>query len=156
MQKSSLNKFMGIGRLGSKPELKYTPKGTAVTNFSIATTESFKGPDGNYQDSTEWINLVVWNKTAEFCANYLEKGGLIFVEGRLQTRSWEDREGKKQYRTEVVANTITPLAKAPGQSNQQQADNGRYPDSPANNRTKEPPTPEGNPFSDEDGRELPF
>lgn len=118
MQKNSLNKFMGIGRIGQKPELKYTASQMAVVNMSIATTESVKDSSGNYTDKTEWINIVVWGKTAEFVANYLDKGQLVYVEGRLQTRSWE-KDNVTQYKTEVVASVVTSLSKPEQQSNPQ-------------------------------------
>jgi len=107
MQKNSLNKYIGIGRLGKKPEIKYTQNQMAICNFSIATTESFKKNDA-YEDKTEWIKCVVFGKTAEFMGNYLDKGAMVYVEGRLQTSSWE-KEGVKHYKTEVVAYTVTPL-----------------------------------------------
>lgn len=109
MQKNSVNKALIVGRLGQKPELKYTPSQTAVTNISIATTESYRDSSGNNQDTTEWHRVTVFGKTAEFVVNYLDKGSLIYVDGRLQTRSWEDRDGVKKYTTEIVALTVTPL-----------------------------------------------
>jgi len=109
MQKNSVNKAILVGRLGQKPELRYTPSQSAVTNVTIATNETRRDTAGNNIDSTEWHRVVVFGKTAEFVANYLDKGALIYVEGRLQTRSWEDRDGVKKYTTEIVAQTITPL-----------------------------------------------
>jgi single-strand DNA-binding protein len=103
---ASLNKVMLIGNLGKDPEVRFTPGGQAVANFSIATTERWKGKDGNQEEKTEWHNIVVWGKLAELCREYLHKGRPCFVEGRLQTRSWDDKEGKKRYTTEVVAQTI--------------------------------------------------
>ena len=109
MQKNSVNKAILVGRLGQKPELRYTPSQSAVTNVTLATNETRRDASGNNIDSTEWHRVVVFGKTAEFVANYLDKGTLIYVEGRLQTRSWEDRDGVKKYTTEIVAQTVTPL-----------------------------------------------
>jgi single-strand DNA-binding protein len=116
MQKNSVNKAILVGRLGQKPELRYTPSQAAVTNVTMATNESRRDASGNNIDSTEWHRVVVFGKTAEFMANYLDKGAMIYVEGRLQTRSWEDRDGVKKYTTEVVANIVTPLGGSSGGS----------------------------------------
>jgi single-strand DNA-binding protein len=102
----SLNKVMLIGRLGQDPELKYTPSGAAVCNFSIATSESWTDKSGQKQEKTEWHRVVVWGKLAELCNQYLGKGRQAFVEGKLQTRSWDDKEGQKRYTTEIMANTV--------------------------------------------------
>lgn len=102
----SLNKVMLIGRLGQDPELKYTPSGSAVCNFSMATSESWTDKSGQKQEKTEWHRIVVWGKLAELCNQYLGKGRQAFVEGKLQTRSWDDKEGVKKYTTEVMANTV--------------------------------------------------
>ena len=107
MNKYSVNKAIVIGRLGQKPELKYTQSEMAVANVSLATTESVK-KGGEYQDVTEWHRVVVFGKSAEFMANYLDKGAMVYIEGRLQTRSWES-DGVKKYTTEIVAHTVTPL-----------------------------------------------
>lgn len=124
MQKNSVNKAILVGRLGQKPELRYTPSQTAVTNITIATNESRRDASGNNVDSTEWHRVVVFGKTAEFVANYLDKGAMIYVEGRLQTRSWEDRDGVKKYTTEIVAQTVTPLGSGRSQDGGSIADNG--------------------------------
>jgi single-strand DNA-binding protein len=102
----SLNKVMIIGRLGQDPELKYTPGGAAVCNFSVATSESWTDKAGQKQEKTEWHRIVVWGKLAELCNQYLAKGRQAFIEGKLQTRSWEDKEGQKKYTTEIMANTV--------------------------------------------------
>ncbi|NQV13958.1 single-stranded DNA-binding protein [bacterium] len=109
MQKNSVNKAIIVGRMGQKPELKYTPQQTAVTNITIATNETRRDTAGNNIDSTEWHRVTVFGKTAEFVTNYLDKGSMIYVEGRLQTRSWEDRDGVKRSTTEIIALTVTPL-----------------------------------------------
>lgn len=103
----SVNKVILIGRLGQDPELKYTPSGAAVCNFSLATSESWNDKaTGEKQERTEWSRIVVWGKLAELCNQYLAKGRQAFVEGRLQTRSWEDDAGNKRYSTEINATTV--------------------------------------------------
>ena len=114
----SVNKVMLIGRLGKDPELKYTPSGAGVCNFSIATSESWMDKSGQKQERTEWHRIVVWGKLAELSNQYLAKGRQCFVEGKLQTRSWEDQQGNKKYTTEILANTIQFLGGA--QANQSQ------------------------------------
>lgn len=108
---------MLIGRLGQDPELKYTPSGAAVANFSLATTESWSDKSGQRQEKTEWHRIVVWGKLAELCNQYLAKGRQAFVEGSLQTRSWDDQNGQKRYMTEVVARNIQFLGGQPSASN---------------------------------------
>jgi len=102
----SVNKVIVLGRLGQDPELKYTPSGAAVCNFTLATSESWQGKDGQKQERTEWHRVVVWGKLAELCNQYLAKGRQAFVEGRLQTRSWDDKDGNKRYTTEINATTV--------------------------------------------------
>jgi single-strand DNA-binding protein len=99
---SDLNKVMLIGRLGADPELRYTTTGTPVANFNLATAESWSDKDNGKQERTEWSRIVVFGKRAETCNNYLRRGSRIYLEGRLQTRQWEDRDGNKRYTTEVV------------------------------------------------------
>ena len=111
MQKGSVNKVTIVGHLGSDPEKRVTPGGTAVANFSVATNESRKNSSGEFQDHTEWHNCVLFGKQAEFAEQYVKKGQLIFIEGRLQTRSWEDDSGKKNFRTEIIGNGITMLGR---------------------------------------------
>lgn len=103
---ASINKVILIGNLGSDPEVKYTPSGTAVANFNIATNESWNSKDGKKEEKTEWHRIVVWSKLAELCGEYLAKGRTVYVEGRLQTREWNDKDGNKRYTTEIVANTV--------------------------------------------------
>ncbi len=102
----SVNKVILLGRLGQDPELKYTPGGSAVCNFSLATTESWTDKGGQKQEKTEWHRVVVWGKLAELCNQYLSKGRQAFLEGRLQTRSWDDKDGNKRYTTEILASTV--------------------------------------------------
>ena len=102
----SVNKVIILGRLGQDPELKYTPGGAAVCNFSLATSENWTDKSGEKQERTEWHRIVVWGKLAELCNQYLSKGRQAFVEGKLQTRSWEDNNGQKRYTTEISATTV--------------------------------------------------
>lgn len=111
---SNLNKAMLIGRLGQDPELRVTKSGSQVTSFSMATNDYWKDRQGNRQEKTDWHNIVVWNQLAEFASNYLRKGRLIYVEGRLQTRDWVDQQNIKHYKTEIVANTIQLLDRQGG------------------------------------------
>ncbi len=152
MQKNSVNKAIIVGRMGQKPELKYTPAQTAVTNITVATNETRRDANGNNIDSTEWHRIVVFGKTAEFVANYLDKGTLIYIDGRLQTRSWEDRDGVKKYTTEIVAQTVTPLGSGGGSQggarNQDNSGSGGAPSSGS--------APGGAPFGGEDDEPLPF
>jgi single-strand DNA-binding protein len=104
---AGVNKVILIGNLGRDPELRYTQSGQPVANFTLATTESWSKRDGSgREEKTEWHRIVAWGRTGELCAQYLAKGRTVYVEGRLQTREWEDREGKKQRTTEVVATTV--------------------------------------------------
>lgn len=104
-----VNKVILIGRLGKDPEVRYTPDGTMVTNFNMATDEQRKDKNGEKIQKTEWHKIVTWGKLAEICGNYLVKGKLVFVEGRIQTRSWEDKEGVKRYTTEIIASNMQML-----------------------------------------------
>lgn len=108
---SSVNKWIGIGRLGRDPEVRYTQSGKAVANFSIATDESYKNAAGEKVKTTEWVNLVVWGKSVEaFVQPYLHKGDMVYVEGKLQTRKWEDkRDGTTKYTTEINVSDIKGL-----------------------------------------------
>ena len=103
---AGVNKVILVGNLGSDPELRNTSGGASVCEFRVATNESWKGKDGQTQDRTEWHRVVVWGRVAENCAKFLSKGRQVFLEGRLQTRSWEDKEGNKRYTTEIVARDV--------------------------------------------------
>jgi single-strand DNA-binding protein len=105
----SLNKAMIIGNLGRDPEMRYTPNGQAVTQFTVAVNRNYKGQDGEWQEETEWFRIVVWGQQAERAAENLRKGNKVYIEGRLQTRQWEDQSGQKRYTTELVANQVTNL-----------------------------------------------
>ena len=105
----SLNKAMIIGNLGRDPEMRYTPSGQAVTQFTVAVNRNYKGQNGEWQEETEWFRVVVWAQQAERAAEHLRKGNKVYIEGRLQTRQWEDKDGQKRYTTELVANQVTNL-----------------------------------------------
>ncbi|GAB5408197.1 MAG: single-stranded DNA-binding protein [Balneolaceae bacterium] len=116
---SSLNKVMLIGRLGQDPEVRYTQANTAVATLNIATSERYKDGNGEFQEKTEWHRVVAWGRLAEICQQYLHKGSLIYIEGPLQTRQWEDKQGQKRYTTEVKALQMTMLdSKGSGGGNQ--------------------------------------
>lgn len=114
-----VNKVILIGNLGQDPDLKYTPSGTAVATLSVATSRSWKDKDGQKQDETEWHRVIVWDKAAEFCGNYLKKGGKVYVEGRLATRKWE-KDGVTMHTTEIIAATVQNLT--PRSADDQQKD----------------------------------
>ena len=109
MASRSVNKVMLIGNLGKDPELRYTSSGVAVATFSVATNESWKDPDGNPQEKTEWHNIVAWRKLAEICGEYLKKGSKLYLEGRLQYRTYDDKNGVKRYVTEIVMDQMVML-----------------------------------------------
>jgi single-strand DNA-binding protein len=159
----SLNKCMIIGNLGRDPEMRYTPSGQAVTQFTVATNRNFKDQQGEWQKETEWFRVVVWGQQAERAAENLRKGNKVYVEGRIQTRQWEDQTGQKRYTTELVANQVSSLERrdrgdeeAPfpdeSPSGSARAASSASPSSggaPA--RTSEPPASSGEDFDD-----LPF
>lgn len=101
-----LNKVMLIGRLGQNPEMRYTTSGDPVTSFSLATSESYRNKDGNKQEKTEWHKIVIFGKQAEHCNTYLRKGSLVYIEGSIQTRKWQDKQGVDRYTTEINARTV--------------------------------------------------
>lgn len=121
-----LNKVMVIGNLGRDPEMRYTPSGRPVTTFSVATTRNWSAADGQKRSEAEWFNIVAWGSLAEICNQYLKKGQQVYIEGRLQTRRWEDEQGNKRSSTEVVAREMTMLGerkeKAEGEPDESQAD----------------------------------
>jgi single-strand DNA-binding protein len=106
---ASLNKVMLIGNLGKDPEVRYTTSGTAVASFSLATSERFKNKSGEWEERTEWHNVVLWGRQAEVAGEYLAKGKTVYIEGRLQTRKWQDKEGRDRYTTEVVGEKMQML-----------------------------------------------
>lgn len=127
---ASLNKVMLIGKLGKDPELRYTASGTPVASFSIATSEKIKNKAGDYEEKTEWHNIVLWSRLAELSGQYLSKGKMVYIEGRLQTRKWQDKDGKDRYTTEIVGDKVEFLSpKSEGNGGDQR--------SPAANRSQE-------------------
>lgn len=105
----SVNKVILVGNVGKDPEVKYTSGGTAIAKFSLATAERFKDKSGDWQDRTEWHNVVAWGKLAEIAGQYVKKGSKLYLEGRLQTTSWDDKSGEKKYRTEINAGELIML-----------------------------------------------
>ncbi len=105
----SVNKVILVGNLGKDPDLRYTPAGAAVVTFSMATTERYKDRDGNRQEKTEWHNIVAWRQLAEICGKFLHKGKQVYIEGKIQTHSYDDRDGNKKYITEIVADQMQML-----------------------------------------------
>src|SRR5215472_5779760 len=149
----SVNKVILVGNLGKDPELKYTPSGTAVARFSIATSYRYKDKNEQWQDQTEWHNVVAWARLAEIAGEYLKKGSKVYVEGRLQTRSWDDKNtNQKRYMTEVVVNDLVLL------SGRGEGDTAGYSRGGGNNFDQRTPEPEpaaatSSAISDED---IPF
>jgi len=109
---ASVNKVILVGNLGADPELRYTSSGTPVASFSVATREQWTNKGGEKEEKTEWHKIVAWARLGEICGEYLHKGKQVYIEGRLQTRSWEDRDGNKRYTTEIVAQTMQMLGPA--------------------------------------------
>lgn len=105
---ADLNKVMVIGNLGKDPEMRFTANGSAVTTFSVAANRNYKKPDGEWEKETEWFNVVTWNQLAERCSQMLQKGSRVYVEGRLHSRSWDGQDGQRHFRTEVIANSVSP------------------------------------------------
>jgi single-strand DNA-binding protein len=108
---AGVNKVIIVGNVGRDPEVRFTKAGTAVATFSVATSERFKDRDGQPQERTEWHRVVAWAQLADICGKYLRKGKQVYIEGRLQTRDWEDKDGHKRYTTEVVANQMQMLGR---------------------------------------------
>ncbi|MBU0515052.1 MAG: single-stranded DNA-binding protein [Proteobacteria bacterium] len=108
---AGVNKVILVGNLGRDPEIRYTTDGRAIANFTLATSERFKDKDGEWQERTEWHRVVFFGRTAEVCGEYLHKGKQVYVEGRLQTRKWEDRDGNERYTTEVVGQVMQMLGR---------------------------------------------
>lgn len=156
----SVNKAIVLGNLGKDPELRHTQSGQAVTELTIATNERFKDKSGEWQERTEWHRVVVWGRQAENAAQYLAKGRQVYVEGRLQTREWTDRDGNKRYTTEIVAQNVQYLSSGGGDgSSRGSSGGGRYND-PGPPPAGEVPRPSthgghdaGGGFSDD---EIPF
>ncbi len=149
-----INKVILVGRLGSDPDLRFAPSGTAIARFNIATNERVPTGDGNWEDRTEWHRIVVFGKLAETCGNYLSKGRLVYIEGRLRTQQWEDRQGIKRFTTEIVARDIQFLDSSGTQGTKefQEAPVQQPLDDPAGLSEQLPPMPD-EPDKDDD---IPF
>lgn len=139
---ASVNKVILIGNLGADPELRYTPSGSAVANFNIATTEKWKDKDGQTQERTEWHRIILWSRQAEIAKEYLRKGSSVYIEGRIQNRSYDDKDGIKRYVTEIVGQRMQFLG-------------GRASGAPSEGGGTEPPPPPPNNIDGED-EDLPF
>ena len=139
---ASVNKAILIGNLGADPELRYTPSGAAVASFNIATTEKWKGKDGQQQEKTEWHRIVLWSRQAEIAKEYLHKGSPVYIEGRIQNRSYEDKDGIKRYVTEIIGQRMQLLGGRGGGASDTGGTSGP------------PPPPEGD-MAGEDN-DLPF
>lgn len=148
MSKGTVNKVLLLGRLGKDPEMRYAPSGTAIATFSMATNHRQKGQNGDWIDKTEWHNLLAFGKTAEIVGEYLKKGSQIYVEGRLQTSSWEDQQGQKKYKTEIV---IAEMQMLGGKSD---SDQSGYTAAPQVEQPKAPQSPPAPEADEED--DLPF
>lgn len=116
---ASLNKVLLIGNLGKDPEVRYTASGTAVASFSLATSEKFKNKDGEWEERTEWHNITHWGRLAEIAGEYLAKGKTVYIEGRLQTRKWQDKDGKDHYTTEIVGEKMQMLSRKDGSNHEE-------------------------------------
>jgi single-strand DNA-binding protein len=124
---ASVNKVILVGNLGADPEVRYTPSGKAVATFNVATKEQWTGKDGEKTERTEWHKIVAWARLGEICGEYLHKGSQVYVEGRLQTKSWEDKEGNKRYTTEIVAQIMQMLGSAAGKGGTARSTEERFP-----------------------------
>jgi single-strand DNA-binding protein len=149
---ASVNKVILVGNLGKDPEVRYMPNGEAVCNFSIATTDSWKDKAGEKQERTEWHNIVMYRKLAEIAGEYLKKGRPVYVEGRLQTRKWQDKEGADRYTTEIIADSMQMLGSKDGGSSS--SDYGQTPPAEQSSPAKAPPAA-GNNFDDFED-DIPF
>ncbi len=156
----SVNKVILIGNLGADPELKYTPSNRPLCNLSVATNEVFKDKSGQRQERTEWHRVTVWGEQAEHCSKYLSKGRSVYVEGRLQTRSWDDKEGKKRYSTDIVADRVVFLSGGAsgegGGGGPRRGGGGRSwgEEQSSSSQPSEPPEPMGGPGPGDD--DIPF
>ncbi|MDX1622453.1 MAG: single-stranded DNA-binding protein [Gemmatimonadota bacterium] len=155
----SLNKVMLIGNLGADPELRHTASGVAVATFSLATNWTRRTEDGETEENTEWHNVVVWRRLAEICQEYLQKGSKVYLEGRIQTRSWEDaKTGQRRYMTEVVANEMIMLDRPGGRRGAGVSEPAAqsHPDYEGEDQTPGGESDSGLPESDEFDDDLPF
>ena len=125
-----VNRVILVGRLGADPEVRYTQDGTMVTTFRMATDEQWKDKTGNREQRTEWHRIVTYRKLAEICGEYLGKGSMVFIEGRIQTRSWTDKDGNKRYSTEIIAQNMKMLDRKGKEGGEQPEFNGAEPHAP--------------------------
>jgi len=130
---ASLNKVLLIGNLGKDPEVRYTASGTAVASFSLATSEKSKNKGDEWEERTEWHNITLWGRLAEIAGEYLSKGKTVFIEGRLQTRKWQDKDGKDRFTTEIVGEKIQMLSRREGTGNTEGASAENHEDVPLPN-----------------------
>ena len=160
---ASVNKVILVGNLGRDPEVRYMPNGDAVANYSIATTETWKDKNGMRQEKTEWHNIVMYRRLAEIAGEYLKKGSSVYIEGRLQTRKWQDKQGNDRYTTEIVADHMQMLGQRGGSADDQRGGNRQeYHPSPSQGEGRKqepgqapkPPGPAAN-FDDMDD-DIPF
>jgi len=155
----SVNKVILVGRLGKDPELKYTPSGVPMAKFTLATDESFKDKTGEKQNRTEWHNIVAWNKLAEICGEYLTKGKLVYIEGSIRSRQWQDQSGNKRTSYDIIANSMQMLgSKAESDRMASSSMDRQVPERPSSPPPSsmppsEPPPPAEPEISDED---IPF
>lgn len=140
---AGVNKVILVGHLGKDPEVRHLENGTAVANFTLATSESYKDKEGNRIDQTEWHNVVVWRGLADVAGRFLKKGSQVYVEGKLRTRSWDDQSGNKRYTTEIVADNFTMLGRKDEQSS-------------GGNTSVAPSSPAGNSAPVDEADDLPF
>lgn len=145
-----LNKVILIGNLGKKPELRRTQSGTAVSDFSLCTSKKFKDQSGQNQTKSEWHNIVCWNKTAEIATQYLDKGSKVYIEGELETQSWDDQNDKKQYKTVIVVRELKMLDSRP------QGNSGGYQQQPSYQNPPQAPMQPQAPMPIDEGLDLPF
>jgi single-strand DNA-binding protein len=139
----SVNKVILIGNLGKDPEVKYTPQGTAVAKFTLATNERFKDKQGEWQDRTEWHNITCWARLAEIAGEYLKKGRSVYIEGSLRTDSWDDKQtGQKKYMTTIVANDLVLLGGGRGEGDESGFSGGRSRGAAASNEFDQRSSPE--------------
>jgi single-strand DNA-binding protein len=144
----SVNKVILVGNLGKDPELRYTPAGAAVATFSLATSERYKDKSGEMQEKTEWHNIVAWRQLAEICGKYLHKGKQVYIEGRIQTRSYDDKDGNKRYITEIVADQMQMLGRVGEENGGQTRAGGESRQSRPTSQTAARSTPAYEDFAD--------
>ncbi|MCB0284519.1 MAG: single-stranded DNA-binding protein [Calditrichaeota bacterium] len=146
MSRGTVNKVILLGRLGQDPEMRYAPSGTAIATFSIATNSRQKSAEGEWVDKTEWHNILAFGKNAEFAGEYLKKGKQVYIDGRLQTSSWEDQQGQKKYKTEIVISELQLIGPKGGE----EEPNPQYQKESSRPNTPEPPV------ASEEEDDLPF